>query len=254
LDSKIDEQKEFSEYTRQKISFNAAYGGERMFGYLFLPEKIKPPYQTVIYFPGSHVIHNKPSEKIELNNFMDFYVKSGRALFYPIYKSTFERGDNVLTDIPDSSNLYKDHVIMWTKDVRRSIDYLESRKDINSQKIAYYGYSWGGYMGGIIPAVEKRIKAVILVVAGLDYVKTLPEAKTNNFISRITQPVLMLNGKYDFFFPYETAQKPFFNLLGTRDKDKKMKVYYGGHSVPYAELAKESLIWLDKYLGKIDND
>ena len=252
LEADLDEQKEFKEYIRQKISFNAAYGEERMFGYLFIPKNIQPPYQTVIYFPGSHAINIQSSMNLTLNNFIDFYVKSGRALFYPIYKSTYERGDEVHTDVPDASNRYKEHVIMWTNDVRRSIDYLESRKDINSDKIAYYGYSWGGYMGGIIPAVEKRIRAVILVVAGLDYVNPLPEAKTANFLSRIMQPVLMLNGKYDFYFPYEKSQKPFFDFLGT--KDKKMKVYDGGHTVPYAELARESLIWLDKYLGKVESD
>ena len=252
LKSKIIEQKEFKDYIRQKVSFNAAYNGERMSGYLFIPKKIKPPFQIVIYFPGSHVMHQRSSKNIELNNFMDFFVKSGRALFYPIYKSTYERGDKVKSDYPDASNVYKDHVIMWTKDVCRSIDYLETRDEINLNKIAYYGMSWGAVMGGIIPAVEKRIKIVILIVAGLDNVRVLPEAKTINFLPRILQPVLMLNGKYDFYFPYESSQRPFFRLLGT--EEKKMITYEGGHTVPYIELVKESLSWLDKYLGKVEAD
>ena len=64
-------------------------------------------------------------------------------------------------------------------------------------------------------------------------------------------PVLMLNGQYDFLFPYETAQKPFLELLGTPDEHKKLYVYEGGHSVPNTELIKETLAWLDRYLGPV---
>ena len=46
----------------------------------------------------------------------------------------------------------------------------------------------------------------------------------------------MLNGKYDFFFPTETAQRPFFERLGTPPADKKWVVYEGGHDVPRPRL------------------
>ena len=141
---------------------------------------------------------------------------------------------------------------MWTKDFSRTIDYLETRPDIDNNKLAYYGASWGGAMGGIIPAVEKRIKTSVLLVAGLLFQKSLPEAEPINFLPRITMPVLMLNGKYDFFFPYETSQKPFYTLLGTENEHKKMFVYEGGHSVPKTENIKEVLAWLDEYLGPVE--
>ncbi len=59
----------------------------------------------------------------------------------------------------------------------------------------------------------------------------------------------MLNGKYDFFFPYETSQRPFFELIGTKKEDKKIIAYEGGHSVPRTQLVKETLDWLDHYFG-----
>ena len=170
---------------------------------------------------------------------------------YPIYKSTYEREDALKSDYPDETNFWKDHVIMWTKDFSRSIDYLETREDIDADKLVYYGVSWGGGMGGIVPAVDKRIKGCVLLVAGLLFQKSLPEADPVNFLPRIIVPVLMLNGKYDFFFPYETSQLPFFKLLGTTPEHKKIMVYEGGHSVPKIELAKETLQWLDHYLGPV---
>ena len=89
-------------------------------------------------------------------------VKSGRAFVLPIYKSTYERTDSLTSDIPDESIYWRDHVVMWAKDYRRALDYLSSRADIDTTKFAYFGYSWGGLMGGLIPAVEPRIKTAVL--------------------------------------------------------------------------------------------
>jgi len=71
-------------------------------------------------------------------------------------------------------------------------------------------------------------------------------------VTRVRQPTLILNGELDFFFPKETSQKPLFELLGTPPGDKKRLVYPGGHSVPRAEMMKESLRWLDRYLGPVE--
>jgi pimeloyl-ACP methyl ester carboxylesterase len=144
---------------------------------------------------------------------------------------------------------YKDHVTMWVKEYARTIDYLETRKDMQADKVAYLGWSWGGLIGGIIPAVEKRIRAVVLNVGGMVMEKALPEADQINYLPRITQPVPMLNGMYDMYFPVESSQKPMFRLLGTPQGQKKMLVYPSGHLVPSTEFIKETLAWLDAYLG-----
>jgi dienelactone hydrolase len=171
----------------------------------------------------------------------------------PIYKGTNERSDELKSDLQEETVFYKDHVIMWRKDIGRTIDYLETRKDIQADKVGYLGWSWGGFMGGIMPAVEKRIKAVVLNVGGMEMQKALPEADQINFLPRITQPVLMLNGKYDMFFPVETSQKPMFDLLGTPPKDKKIFIYESGHLVPRTDFVREALLWYDQYLGPVKN-
>ena len=103
----------------------------------------------------------------------------------------------------------------------------------------------------IMPAVETRIKANVLYVAGLGFQHALPEADQINYITRVKQPTLILNGELDFFFPAETSQKPMFELLGSASADKKRLVFPGGHSVPRTEMIKESLGWLDRYLGPV---
>jgi serine/threonine protein kinase/dienelactone hydrolase len=238
-------------WTVQKVSFKAAYGSAKMSAYLFLPRSASPPYQVVLFFPGSDAIYDRHSNPSLMPKDFDFVLKSGRAVIYPVYQSTFERGDDLKSDNADMTNSYKDHVIMWVKDVSRSIDYLESRKDVNCSKLAYYGVSWGGEMGAIVPAIETRFDAVVLFVAGLSPRKTLPEVDGVNYVTRVKAPVLMLNGKYDHFFPFETSIKPMFNLLGTPAQHKKNVLTETGHTVPRNQLIKETLDWLDRYFGPV---
>ena len=139
---------------------------------------------------------------------------------------------------------------MWGKDLARAIDYVESREDLDDSRIAYLGVSWGGQLGGILPAVEKRIRAVILYVAGFSFQRPLPEADAINYVSRVTQPTLMLNGELDFYFPKETSQRPMFEMLGTPDEYKRWMTFPGAHSVPRVEMVREVLGWLERYLGK----
>jgi dienelactone hydrolase len=238
------------EWVIERVSFTAAYGGERMSAWILLPKQGKPPYQTVVYFPGSGVIGASSSmQRREM--LASFVVRTGRAFVLPIYKSTYERSDSLRSDVGDESIFWRDHMVMWGKDYRRTLDYLSTRAEFDSTKFAYFGVSWGGLMGGLVPAIEPRLKVAVLYVAGLVMEKTRPEVDPLNYLPRVTIPVLMLNGKYDFFFPTETSQKPFFRLLGTPEADKRYIVYEGGHDVPRTQLISETLAWLDKYLGPV---
>jgi len=232
----------------ERISYTAGYGDEQAAAYLFLPKKAKSPFQTVIFFPGSNALQLR---KFTLYNAaaLDAILRSGRAVLYPVYKSTYERGDGMESDVPNMTSTWRDHVIMWVKDVSRAIDYAETRPELDHNKVAYYGYSWGAAMGGMVPALEPRIKVCVLALGGLEFQQSLPEAEPVNFISHVKQPVLMLNGRYDFFFPIESNQEPFYRLLGTKKEQKKHLLYDTGHNIPRNELIKETLNWLDQYLG-----
>jgi dienelactone hydrolase len=251
LNAKVETTIETEFWKAEKVTFDAGYNNERMEIYLYLPKNFKPPYQTVIFFPGSGDIFSKKFIPEAINGRTDFILKSGRALVYPVYKGTHERHDDLKSDLQEETVFYKEHVVMWRKDIGRTIDYLESRSDIQGNKIGYLGWSWGGFLGGILPAVEKRIKAVVLNVGGMEMHRALPEADQINFLPRLRQPVLMLNGKHDMYFPVETSQKPMFDLLGTDKKDKKIIIYESGHLVPRTEFVKETLTWFDKYLGPV---
>jgi dipeptidyl aminopeptidase/acylaminoacyl peptidase len=220
-----------------------------MVAYLYLPVNASPPFQTLIFFPGSAATWEKDLVKsTEMIWFIDYLLKSGRAVMFPVYKGTFDRIDESLVW---QGIQYKELLISWVKDFSRSIDYLETRPDIDKSKLGYYGHSWGGWLGGIIPAVENRLKVNILVLGGLTG-RVYPEIDPINYVSRINIPVLMLNGKYDYAFHYEKEVLPFFNMLSTPEKDKRLRVYETDHYIPKNEMIKEVLNWLDKYFGPVN--
>jgi eukaryotic-like serine/threonine-protein kinase len=234
----------------ERVSFQAAYGNERVPALLFFPKNAQPPYQTVVYFPGSGALTTRSSAQINPRMF-DWIVKSGRALIFPIYKSTFERGDGVESDYPNRTIAWRDHVIAWAKDVRRTVDYLETRNDLDRERIAFMGFSWGASMAPIYVAVEPRFKAAILVLGAFYLQDSLPEVDAFNFAPRVRVPVLQLNGRFDFSAPADTSQLPMFELFRPATGQKRRVVYDTGHNIPRPELIKESLDWLDTYLGKV---
>jgi formylglycine-generating enzyme required for sulfatase activity/cephalosporin-C deacetylase-like acetyl esterase len=247
------------DWRKEKISFNAAYGNERVVAYLFLPKNYSPPYQTVVYFPGSWARRLRSSSDLFVS-YLDFIVNSGRAVLHPIYKGTYERGVNTSSSgnnfggVKISTLSDRDLVIAWSKDLGRSIDYLETRKDIDSKKLAYYGLSSGGVWGPVLTAIEERFKASVLLAGGMYLSKVVPEVDAINFAPRATIPVLMLNGQYDYAFPQETAQDPLFRILGAPDKDKRHIVIPGsGHMPPRKDVEREIVLWLDKYLGPVSS-
>lgn len=251
LDAKIDSTIEGETWTANRITIDAGYNNERLQLYIYLPKNSKGPYEPIVFFPGSGDIYTRKYDPASFEERIGFIVKSGRALIRPIYKGTFERFDDLHSDLQEETVFYKDHVIMWCKEISRTIDYLETRKDIQADKIGYLGWSWGGFMGGIIPAVETRIKAIVLNVGGMEMHKALPEADQINFLPRIKQPILMLNGKHDMFFPVETSLKPMFQFLGTPKENKKLIIFDSGHLVPRSDFVRESLQWFDTHLGKL---
>jgi dipeptidyl aminopeptidase/acylaminoacyl peptidase len=254
LNARVEERSEEEDWIVERISFDAAYSDERVTAFLFLPKAgtATPPYQTTVIFPGSGVIHQRGNEEGARRRIPKFVLKSGRAVLFPIYNGTLDRGGDLSTDQPSVTNRYRDFVRMWAQDLMRSLDYLETRDDIDHENLGYFGFSWGGRMGPLMLAVEPRFKTAVLYVAGLKFQRALPEADPFNFVTRVETPVLMINGRYDFFFPLETSQRPLYELLGTPAEHKRWVVYDGGHSVPRTQLIEESLAWLDRYLGSVN--
>jgi eukaryotic-like serine/threonine-protein kinase len=254
----VEERKDQPEWVTEKISFEAAYSGERMQLFLFLPKAGTSPYQAVVNFPGAQVTfpgYTVQNLEERLRESIRMVITSRRAFVCPVYQGTFGRNQ----DFTDSDTLvwgedthrYVEYLTQVIKDFKRSVDYLETRQDIDSTKLAYFGISWGSCMGAIIPAVDDRLKASVLAIGGFLQKNIRPEMDQINYVTHVKVPTLMLNGKYDVVgFPYETTVKPLFDLLGTPKEHKRLVLFETDHFYPRNETIKEMDAWLNKYLGR----
>ncbi len=65
-----------------------------------------------------------------------------------------------------------------------SIDYLETRDDIDAERLAYYGVSWGGALGGdhaghrAAPAVQRALRG-----RACCFQRALPEVDQINYVT-----------------------------------------------------------------------
>ena len=258
LKVRLESKKESPEWSLEKISFDAAYGGERVLAWLFLPRNSAPPYQTVIFLNASGAMDQRSSQNIEnwyeFTMFLSFIVKTGRAVICPVYKGYFERGNDALARIQNdwTSHQYSEVLIQQVKDLRRCIDFLETRPDIDGSKLALEGLSWGAVTAPVALAVEERIRASVLIAGGLLPLKDMPPVvHPLNYLSRVKIPTLMLNGNYDMWVTPETSQQPMFALLGTPAEHKLWKLYETDHIPPRNEVIKETVAWLDRWLGPV---
>ncbi len=235
----------FGRWSVEHVSFAAAHQGERVHALLYLPRNTAPPYQTVLYFPGISALRQtgKSTTALEVQgDWFLFLVRSGRAVILPLY----EGGQLYLP------HGWRDVVIRAVKDARRAIDYVGSRPDLDPSRIAYLGLSMGASIGPIVTVVEPRFKASALVAGALLQWRNPPETESFSFLPRVKIPTLMINGRHDYFFPYQTSQLPMFRLLGTSAPHKRHRVFESGH-VPLErnEAMKEILDWFDRYLGPV---
>ena len=235
------------DFTYELIEYNAAYNNEIMSGVLFKPKNFNGKVPTIINYPTALSIYASDINELTLGQFQKTLLKLGHAIFCPIYKGTYNRRDELKSYYPAKTDFYKEHVIMWGKDMKRSIDVIESRTDLDLSNLMYFGFSWGGEMSNIMIPIEPRIKRAVLIVAGYAFDESKPEVEAAVYTPFIKVPVLMLNGKYDYIFPSETSQKPMYELLGTNKNDKYWYLHESSHTVPLDEFTKKVKIFLDKY-------
>ena len=237
-------------WTRERIRFDAGYGEERMLLHLYLPASGAPPYQTVLYWPGWDTFSLDDID-LYFAKQLDFIVKSGRAVAFPIYKGIFERRvGNVRRRPAFNTAEYRDNAIDGVKDLRRTLDYLETRSDIDPKSIAFFGYSWGGVNGPVALAHESRLRAAVIDIGLLPPMSTTPEIDPVNALPRVHQPTLMFSGEFDSIVPLANAKR-YFSLIGAPPADKRHVIVTGGHFVPRELLIREVLDWLDARVGRV---
>jgi eukaryotic-like serine/threonine-protein kinase len=249
LDARVEETVETPQWKREKISFNGE-GGERAIAYLYLPYHVTRPLQVLHFVPGGDVDSGFRSLTPSMDDRMGTFVKSGRAAFGVVLKGYVERlrPDGYVSPDPGSVE-YLEKIVNRITDLRRGLDYLETRSDLDATRVGFLGVSAGAQIGLVLAAVETRYRAIVLVGSGLSPgFQPVPAANPSNFASHILAPKLMVQGKYDEDTALKTSAEPLFKLMS---EPKVMFRYEGGHVPPQDVLMKATAGWLDEKLGPV---
>jgi hypothetical protein len=117
LNARVEETQSAGDWTRERVSFDAAYGHERVFAHLFLPKNVAPPFQAVVYFSGAGVLQSDRFDALSEADEFDFLLQGRRAVMVPILKGAFESRDGKVPGGPGGNPpaLWRDHVIAWVE-------------------------------------------------------------------------------------------------------------------------------------------
>ena len=159
--------------------------------------------------------------------------------------------------------------IQLIKDLQRAVDVLRSRSNVDDDRIAYLGVSYGGAMGSLFVGIERRIKAAVLVVGDgglvshftgpedlsfmaslscgirLNWFKDMAPIEPIRFISNASPTALLLqSGLLDNLVPVADAEL----LHAAAPQPKKMIWYNAGHGLNQ-QASFDRLDWLHQEIG-----
>jgi pimeloyl-ACP methyl ester carboxylesterase len=221
---------------------------------LFLPTDRRSPYGVIFYLPhiGEFIapVTTEAFDPAGGGTPLDFLLKSGWALAVVAFDGAFERQWSAeRMRSMGSAERYRLQLRHWREELGRTIDYLATREDIEARKLGWYGISFGAATMLPLLAVEKRIGAAVLYGGGVPIRSDLPASEqTYNHLPRVTQPVLMLNGRWDIDATPDSQQRQ-FELLGSPADQKKYVLFEAGHgNLPRFQVEKQALEWFDRYL------
>jgi hypothetical protein len=250
LDARIEETIDTPEWKREKISFNGA-NGSRALAYLYLPHHVPRPLQVIQYLPAGDVNGGFRSLPESIDDRMVPFVKAGRAVFGVVLEGYIERLRPAGFVMPAASSAeFAEIMVRRVTDLRRGLDYLDTRPDIDGGRIAAFAPSAGAVLGIAAVALETRYRAVVFLGAGIPATYRVIHATANpiNFSPFIRPPKLVVQGRYDEDSPPRTAMQPFYKLLS---EPKQLFMYDGGH-VPSIEVTMAATRdWLDQHLGRV---
>jgi hypothetical protein len=258
LHLEIEPQSTSNDVQRSAISFDSP-GGGRATGLLFDPVTRSSPR------PGIVLQHGMPSRASDVAPEAQRFAEHGAVVL--ALDAPFARRDGppVFFTEQDSADQ-----VQLMQDLQRAVDILRTRVNVDRSRIAYSGISYGGAMGSLFAGIERRLKAVVLVVGdgGLVSHFTGPEDQ-DQFIATLTcgvrvrwlramtpiepirfvglaapTPLLLQSGKTDLMVPPDDARE----LQRAASQPKTMKWYDAGHGLNEPAV-RDRLAWLHEQIG-----
>jgi dienelactone hydrolase len=129
--------------------------GRRVPATLVVPDG-KGPFAGILYQ------HGMPSTRQPLIPGAVTYARMGAVVI--LIDAPFNRPEHDSAEPVTFTEQDRREQIQLIIDLRRAVDLLLSRPDVDPHRIAYIGISYGGAMGGLLAGVEDRLKGYVLQV------------------------------------------------------------------------------------------
>jgi cephalosporin-C deacetylase-like acetyl esterase len=226
-------------------------------GLLTIPDAATGPLPVVILMHGKG--DRKTVDYIEAGH--EYFWRGGYAVLRLDIDNHGDRlKDDYDFDLTGDFRYWTRGIVTQTVfDLRRAIDFIETREEFDSKRIGYYGISLGGIIGTIFSAVDARVKVPVIVLAGgslnLMFGMDALSSDTKNFLSIIDpinyverispRPLLMINAENDDIIPPVTSK-----LLYKKAGKPKEIIWYPArhHTLPVEKAYPDGVSWFDQHL------
>ena len=162
----------------------------------------------------------------------------------------------------------RDAFIQTVVDLRRGVDLLLARSDVDPQRLGFVGGSFGGFVGGVLSGVEKRIRAFALasVPASINdaTVETVVKARETIPPEQLRKSFAIVDAVAAIHYASHAAPSALLFQSGTRDagvpresaerlhraasEPKTIMWYDAGHGLN-SQAALDRAEWLHRELG-----
>ncbi len=258
LEPKLVQREAFFGVARDKIVFRGSRG-DRVPAYLSLPAGDAGPYPVVLLahgiggskrvwweddsFESGGIVTKKLLERGFAVMALDSQYCGERTL-----NNDYEQA-MTMTFSGDRPNRARDMMIQSAMDYRRAIDYLESRSDIDADRVGVLGYSLGGMFTFYLSALDTRVRVGVACATPLQAPHGFglgASVAMENFAGAIDEVAfLMLMGRTDETFTTEQAETV-FGLI--ESPAKRLEFFDSGHRLP-ADYTDVAVAWIGQHLG-----
>jgi dienelactone hydrolase len=214
--------------------------------------------------PGMVLMHGLPGSSSNMAVNAQYYAQHG-AVVIAIDAPWNHRATPPYLTFTEQDRTEQIQVV---RDLQRAVDVLRSRPNVDDDRIAYVGFSWGGATGALFVGIERRLRAAVLVVGhggqvshatgpiGSKLVANLPCARRVawiramapiepiRFVGEANVPLLLQNGRFDEFVPVYEAEE----LHAAAPQPKEVRWYQSGHTLPQ-QARLDGHRWLHEKIG-----
>jgi len=197
------------------------------------------------------------------------YAEYGAVVIY-VDPPSFRPQDTGPRGILTFTEQDREEQIQLIIDLRRAIDLLMARPDVDPERVAYLGVSYGGAMGGLLAGIDHRPQAYVLIVGDGGFVthQTNPENRTislNEFSEKYKAWIDAMWPIEPIHYVSHAAPTPLLFQNATRDQytnvqdalryqdvasEPKQVIWYeSGHWPLPDEVVLDNARWLQQFIG-----